>query len=295
METSPATPDVTRSNDDVDIWAAAAQLADDFIGITAAGIRDLWEAEHPGVPNAEAPALVALALSADPSTAREEARERLSGAFLGSVVKRVLATHLRSTGAEDMRQTAMEGVWRGLNAYDPAKHRSPVATLQLSVLAALNDAHAARYAMTVPEKVRLRFVKACDAFPGDLEAAAEHADEQGLTTDEFWHIYRLTFVDAPPSVSAEVAEPDYAPLWEAATPDVTRDETVAVLLAGLSDRERRVIALRFGLDDEAAHTEDETAEVLGLTPRRVRQIQAAALDRLRVTSSADESDEEVSA
>ena len=53
------------------------------------------------------------------------------------------------------------------------------------------------------------------------------------------------------------------------------------LLAGLSDTEREVIALRFGLDSAEPRTLDEVARILGLSVERIRAIEAASMRRLR--------------
>jgi RNA polymerase primary sigma factor len=49
----------------------------------------------------------------------------------------------------------------------------------------------------------------------------------------------------------------------------------------LAPRERQVIRMRYGLDDGREHTLGEIADVLGVTSERVRQIEAAALTKLR--------------
>jgi RNA polymerase primary sigma factor len=52
-------------------------------------------------------------------------------------------------------------------------------------------------------------------------------------------------------------------------------------LESLSARERRVIEMRFGLDDNGGQTLDKVGEALGLTRERVRQIEKEALAKLR--------------
>jgi RNA polymerase primary sigma factor len=52
-------------------------------------------------------------------------------------------------------------------------------------------------------------------------------------------------------------------------------------LARLPSRERRVLALRYGLEDGEPRTLEEVGQELGITRERVRQIEAEALQRLR--------------
>jgi len=59
-------------------------------------------------------------------------------------------------------------------------------------------------------------------------------------------------------------------------------------LESLTPRERRVIKLRFGLGDEYSHTLAEVGTELGLTKERIRQIEKAALAKLRHPSHSRE-------
>jgi RNA polymerase primary sigma factor len=53
------------------------------------------------------------------------------------------------------------------------------------------------------------------------------------------------------------------------------------LLGELTDRERRVILLRFGLEDDRARTLEEVGQEFNVTRERIRQIEAKALRKLR--------------
>jgi RNA polymerase primary sigma factor len=65
-------------------------------------------------------------------------------------------------------------------------------------------------------------------------------------------------------------------------------DTIAMVLEKLTDREMRIIKLRFGLDGEGPFTLEETGRILGITRERVRQIQERALAKLRQMRSANE-------
>lgn len=53
------------------------------------------------------------------------------------------------------------------------------------------------------------------------------------------------------------------------------------VLAELTDRERRIILLRFGLEDDRPRTLEEIGQEFNLTRERIRQIEAKALRKLR--------------
>ena len=67
---------------------------------------------------------------------------------------------------------------------------------------------------------------------------------------------------------------------DAATQTLLREQVEAVL-DSLNGRERRVLTLRFGLEDGHARTLEEVAREFGLTRERIRQIEAIALRKLR--------------
>ncbi len=58
-------------------------------------------------------------------------------------------------------------------------------------------------------------------------------------------------------------------------------EQVRGALAVLSDREREVLEMRFGLKDGQEHTLEEVGKHFGVTRERIRQIEAKALRKLR--------------
>jgi len=80
-----------------------------------------------------------------------------------------------------------------------------------------------------------------------------------------------------------------------AIPNPEEEATASLLKAKLSrtlelltPRERRIIELRFGLDNEYSRTLEETGTELGLTKERIRQIEKEALAKLRHPSHSRE-------
>ena len=52
-------------------------------------------------------------------------------------------------------------------------------------------------------------------------------------------------------------------------------------MSSLSDREARVIRLRFGIEDGYARTLDQIGRTFGVSRERIRQIEERALNKLR--------------
>lgn len=58
-------------------------------------------------------------------------------------------------------------------------------------------------------------------------------------------------------------------------------EKINELLAKMTPREKKILTLRFGLKNGVTHTLNETAKNFGITRERVRQIETAAMTKLR--------------
>ena len=65
-----------------------------------------------------------------------------------------------------------------------------------------------------------------------------------------------------------------------------QDTTQRALQETLTDRENRILQLRFGLEDGHARTLEEVGREFGVTRERIRQIEAKALRKLRKSSRA---------
>jgi RNA polymerase primary sigma factor len=110
----------------------------------------------------------------------------------------------------------------------------------------------------VPERVRE--IQRISQEPVSLEAPVGDEDDSLLGD----------FVEDPGAI---------APADAAARALLT--EAVEEALEQLSERERRVVRLRFGLDDGQLHTLEEVGKEFGVTRERIRQIESKTLAKLR--------------
>lgn len=58
-------------------------------------------------------------------------------------------------------------------------------------------------------------------------------------------------------------------------------EQIKEVLTDLTDREQKILSMRFGLKDNITHTLEEVGKVFGVTRERIRQIEAKALEKIR--------------
>jgi RNA polymerase primary sigma factor len=119
--------------------------------------------------------------------------------------------------------------------------------------------------------------------------AEEIAEHLGFETQLVEDLRRAS--RTPISLNASVGEEDdtelghlladeNAPSPEATAEERLREDAVREALDCLSQMERRVLELRFGLDGGPAHTLPAIGRELGITPNRARLIEIAALERL---------------
>ncbi len=69
-------------------------------------------------------------------------------------------------------------------------------------------------------------------------------------------------------------------------------ERIKGLLAKMSTREQKILTLRFGLKDGIPHTLRDTAKNFGITRERVRQIESAAMKKMKEFIDAQEKEAE---
>ncbi len=123
-----------------------------------------------------------------------------------------------------------------------------------------------------------------DRAPTDTEIAAEAE----ITVDDLLALRdaarTVTSLDRPLGDGEDAAFGDLLPSEGPAPEDVVhvslREETLKRALQELPDRERTVVALRYGIDGGEPTPLREIGRKLGITPERVRQIESKALGRL---------------
>jgi RNA polymerase primary sigma factor len=118
----------------------------------------------------------------------------------------------------------------------------------------------------------------------------EIALDMGLSSDKIRDIMKIS--QEPVSLEMPIGEEEDSNLGDfiedskALAPSdaaslVVLKEQVEAVLYSLSERERRVLELRFGLDDGRSRTLEEVGREFGVTRERIRQIEAKALRKLR--------------
>ena len=128
-----------------------------------------------------------------------------------------------------------------------------------------------------------------------LELNREPTEEElskrmGTSVEKIRDIYKIS--QEPVSLETPIGEEDDSHLGDF-IPDETnmspedftvnellKDEISEVLLT-LTEREEKVIRLRFGLEDGRPRTLEEVGQLFGVTRERIRQIEAKALRKLR--------------
>ena len=118
----------------------------------------------------------------------------------------------------------------------------------------------------------------------------ELAKKMNVSIEKIREIYKIS--QEPVSLETPIGEEDDSHLGdfikdernmspeEYATNEMLKDEISTVLLT-LTEREEKVIKLRFGLEDGKSRTLEEVGQMFGVTRERIRQIEAKALRKLR--------------
>jgi RNA polymerase primary sigma factor len=232
----------------------------------------------------------------------QQAREKMITANLRLVVK--IARYYEGLGLPllDLINEGNIGLMKGVQRFDPAKGAkfSTYASwwIKQAVRRALsNQSKTIRLPVHVVDKIthiRRTEVKLREVF--DREPTDEEvADDLGLDARRIRQ-YRdasraPVSLDAPISTDDSTVVSEHVADAQAAAPfeELARNDDHTLMqevLATLDARESRILALRFGLNNDRPKTLEEVGDRLGVTRERIRQIQDQALLKMRAKLAA---------
>jgi len=120
----------------------------------------------------------------------------------------------------------------------------------------------------------------------------EIAAEMGVETEKIRHIIKISqetiSLEAPvgsddeDSLLGEFIEDEKTILPSQSAARRLLKEQLGEILVDLSPREQKILRMRFGLEDGVTHTLEEVGKEFGVTRERIRQIEAKALEKIRV-------------
>ncbi len=120
--------------------------------------------------------------------------------------------------------------------------------------------------------------------------AEEIAAEMGLDIDKVRHIQKISqevlSIETPIGDEEDSTLSDFIPDEKNLTPSqlaahALLKDLIKEILVDLSDREQKILKMRFGLEDGVNHTLEEVGKAFGVTRERIRQIEAKALEKIR--------------
>jgi RNA polymerase primary sigma factor len=154
-----------------------------------------------------------------------------------------------------------------------------------------------RMPVHVVEKLNriLRSERKLRAERGREPTIEEIAKELEMSPEEVEHIRRSA--QTPVSLEKPVGDDDEsefghfladesAPLPDELAETALQRESLRKILESLSERERRVLELRYGLDGQQPRTLDEVGRAFNVTRERIRQIEHQGLKKLRALADA---------
>ncbi len=143
------------------------------------------------------------------------------------------------------------------------------------------------------EKARRKLLQSLGRTP----LPEEIASEMGIEPDKVHHIIKIkqkvisletpVGEDNNDSVLAEFIRDDKTP---APSEEASRNllkKRLKEICVDLTPRERRILAMRFGTEDDISHTLEDVGKEFGVTRERIRQIQAKVLEKLRKLKTLD--------